>query len=66
MLGNRTPKDIHTHTTPPHGATRLDRFYITSEMRRRKMGIKIIPAAFTDHYAVALRITVQDTDLQRA
>ena len=29
------------------------------------MGIEIIPAAFTDHYAVAMRITVQDTDLQR-
>jgi hypothetical protein len=30
------------------------------------MGIEIIPAGFTDHYAVAMRITVQDTDLQRA
>jgi len=30
------------------------------------MGIEIIPAAFTDHYAVAIRITVQNTDLQRA
>ena len=30
------------------------------------MAIEIIPAAFTDHYAVAMRITVQDTDLQRA
>ena len=25
-----------------------------------------MPAAFTDHYAVAIRITVQDTDLQTA
>jgi len=30
------------------------------------MGIDIITATFTDHYAVAIRITVQDTDLQRA
>jgi len=50
----------------PHGAMRLDRFYITSEIQRKKMGIEIITAAFTDHYAVAIRITVQDTDLQRA
>jgi len=32
----------------------------------KKMGIEIIPPAFTDHYAVAMRITVEDTDLQRA
>jgi len=50
----------------PHGATRLDRFYITSDIQQKKIGIEIIPAAFTDHYAVAMRITVQDTDLQRA
>jgi len=30
------------------------------------MGIEIILAAFTDHYAVAMRRTVQDTGLQRA
>jgi hypothetical protein len=30
------------------------------------MGKEIIPAAFTNHYAVAMCITVQDTDLQRA
>jgi hypothetical protein len=30
------------------------------------MGIDIIPVAFTDHYAITMRITVQDTDLQRA
>ena len=50
----------------PHGATRLDRFYITSEIQQKKIGIEIIPAAFTDHYAVAMRITLQDPDLQRA
>jgi len=30
------------------------------------MGIKIISAVFTDHYAVAMQITIQDTDLQTA
>jgi len=30
------------------------------------MGIEIMPAALTDRYGVAIRITVQDTDLQRA
>jgi len=50
----------------PHGATRLDRFYITSEIQHKKKRIEIIPAAFTDHYTVAMSITVQETDLQRA
>jgi len=30
------------------------------------MGIEIIPAAFMDHYAVALHITVNGTHLKRA
>ena len=30
------------------------------------MGIEIMPVAITDRYAVAIRITVQDTDMQRA
>jgi len=30
------------------------------------MGIEIITVDFTDHYAVEMHITVQDTDLQRA
>jgi hypothetical protein len=32
---------------------------------RRKSGIEIIPAAFTDHHAVALRVTIQDQILPR-
>ena len=62
---NQNPTSLHTHITPPHGATRLDRLYITSEIQQEN-GIEIIPAAYTNHYAFALFSTVQDTDLQRA
>ena len=38
---------------------------ISTELQHRKTAIEILPAAFTDHYAVAIRITVQDINLQR-
>ena len=31
----QNPPDLHTHTTSPHGATTLDRFYITSEIQQK-------------------------------
>jgi predicted Zn-dependent protease len=60
------PRPNYIHTLLPHGTTRLDRFNITSELQSRKMGIETISAAFTDHYAVAMRITVQNANLQTA
>ena len=58
-------RPTYTHHSPS-GATRLDRFYISMELQNRKTVIEILPAAFTDHFAVAIRITVQDIELQRA
>jgi hypothetical protein len=48
-----------------NGASRIDRFYVFTDLQKQKTGIEIIPAAFTDHHAVALRITIDDYDLQR-
>ena len=51
------PTYTHHH---PNGATRIDRIYVSKNVLHRKSGIEILPAAFTDHHAVALRITMMD------
>ena len=48
-------RKIYTHYTPKC-ASRLDRFYLTQTLMNRKQGIEIIAAAFTDHFAVSLKI----------
>ena len=53
-----------THHSPT-GATRLDRFYVSANRVRRKSSVEIIPAAFTDHHAVALRLTIQGPIVRR-
>jgi hypothetical protein len=48
-----------------NGASRLDRLYTTPEIFLPKTGIEIIPAAFTDHHAVALRLQMPETSVHR-
>ena len=55
---------IFTHYTR-QGATRLDRIYATSNLRGRKCGIETVLAAFTDHLAVILRITLDASTIRR-
>jgi hypothetical protein len=50
-------RPAYTHFSPT-GATRIDRFYITQNLLLRKTGIEILPAAFTDHNAVVLRLSL--------
>jgi exonuclease III len=50
-------RPAYTHFSPT-GATRIDRFYITQELVLQKTGIEILPAAFTDHNAVVLRLSL--------
>jgi hypothetical protein len=38
---------------------------MSTDLNKQKTGIEIIPAGFTDHHAVDLRITIDDYDLQR-
>jgi hypothetical protein len=57
-------RPTYTHQSPT-GATRIDRLYASTYLLARKIGIEIIPAAFTDHHVVVLRITIPDYDLRR-
>jgi exonuclease III len=49
----------------PTGATRIDRLYVSTDMLQRKSGIEIIPAPFTDHHAVVLRVTLSVPTMRR-
>jgi exonuclease III len=54
---NQDPqRPAYTHLSPTV-ATRIDRFYITHGLLLRKIGTAIVPAAFTDHNAVVLRLS---------
>ena len=39
-------------------ASRLDRIYVTKHLRTRKTGVETIATAFTDHFAVILRLAI--------
>jgi exonuclease III len=54
----------YTHYTPT-GATRLDRIYITPILYQKKTGIGTMAAAFTDHFAVVLRMELDGTITRR-
>jgi endonuclease/exonuclease/phosphatase family metal-dependent hydrolase len=53
----RPDNTAYTHYTT-HGATRLDRLYLTEGLLRRKTGVTTVAAAFTDHLAVVLRLSM--------
>jgi hypothetical protein len=38
---------------------------MSTDLQKQKTGIEFIPAAFTNHHAVAVRIAIDDYDLQR-
>jgi hypothetical protein len=50
-------KPTYTHYTSG-GASQIDRIYITEYLRASKQGAAIIPAAFTDHLAVTVRMSL--------
>ena len=47
----------YTHYTAT-GASRIDWIYVTHDLRRRQQGAETVAAAFTDHFAVILRLTM--------
>ena len=53
-----TPRPKYTHFTPT-GASRLDRIYITEHLRKNKHGVETVPAAFTDHLALIIRLSLE-------
>jgi len=60
----RLGKTAYTHYTV-HRATRLDRFYPTEGLLRRKTGVATMAAVFTDHFAVVLRLSMGAPLLRR-
>ena len=58
------PRAIYTHYTP-HGAARLDRLYVSPNLRNRKIGVETVMATFTDHLVVCLCITLVAPVLRR-
>jgi exonuclease III len=63
MWEENPERGIYTHYSR-QGASRLDRIYVTRNIRDRKKGIETVVAAFTDHLAVALSIAL-DVDIIR-
>jgi len=55
---------MFTHYTPT-GASCLDRIYISPTLRRKKLWVDTLVAAFTDHLAIVLRIESSDPILIR-
>jgi hypothetical protein len=53
----RPGNTAYTHYTV-HGATRLDHFYLTEGLLRRKTGVATLAAAFTDHFEVVLCLSM--------
>jgi exonuclease III len=53
-----TPQTNYTHFTPT-GASRIDRIYITEQLRKNNSGVETMPAAFTDHMAVTIRLSIE-------
>jgi hypothetical protein len=60
------PRAVLAHYTS-HGASRLNGIYtyVKSNISGQKLGVKTVFAAFTDHLAVYLRITLETPQLQR-
>jgi len=50
-------RTAYTHYTAT-GASRIDRICITHDLRRRQKSADTVVAAFTDHFAVILRLTM--------
>jgi len=51
-------KPQYTHYTR-HGASRIDRIYITKTLNNRKTGTNTLIAPFSDHMAVIVHLTYQ-------
>lgn len=54
--GRRVPTVPPTHHTT-HGATRIDRFYLSGDFLVQKKCIATVAAAFTHHFAAVLRLS---------
>jgi len=53
-------RTAYTHYTAT-GASRIERIYVTHDLRRGQQGAETVAAAFTDHFAVILPLTMYHT-----
>ena len=53
----------YAHYTPTC-ASRLDSLYMSTNVKGRKVGIEIVPTAFTDHHVVVLRLSILASEQQ--
>jgi hypothetical protein len=57
-------RPVYMHFSPT-GATRIDSFYISKGIQSLKTGTEIVPAPFTDQFAVVIRISSHTPDVPR-
>jgi len=50
-------RTAYTHYTAT-GASKVDRIYVTNDLRRRQQGAETVAAAFADHFEVILLLTL--------
>jgi hypothetical protein len=54
------PPGRNVYTQYTNGSSRLDRFYLTRDLFARRRGTETFAAAFTDHFAVDLRLSMKE------
>ena len=47
------------------GASRIDRIYVTRKLRTKQRGVETLAAAFTGHFAVSLRLSLDASSTPR-
>jgi hypothetical protein len=60
----RHGNEVYTHYTP-HGASCIDRIYVTQTLLPHKRHTETVAAAFTDHLVVILNMECINTDTVR-
>jgi hypothetical protein len=61
---NDWARKLYTHFTG-HGASRLDRIYLSPALFKLKQSAEILAAACTDHKAVAIKLRLEGPALHR-
>ena len=58
------PEECLTHYSPM-GGTRLDQIYTTKELSTKKIDVETVAAAFTDHLAMIVRVSLDFPIIRR-
>jgi hypothetical protein len=60
----KSANTIFTHYTTK-GASRIDRIYVTENLKRTQQGAETVAAVFTDHMAIILRLSIDIPSMTR-